>query len=288
MNMLTRARAMRQARQAAEAGASGAPLAPSAVLRGLRLSIVEGSLSNIHITVTGGALLTGFALLLGASDFELGLLAALPFVGQLFQPSATKPCTRARSFLAAQGVPYAVRPQAGGLRLVIGERTLDGFDEAQLRQVLLERGLPTAADPARVNAPMVVLMLFVLVLLATMVHGPMGAFLVEQFPTRVRYSGVSVALQFGNGWIGGFAPFIATAMVVDSGDIFMGLSYTIAVSALCLVVGALFIRDRRGRDMRDEDTGAAPAHGTGLASGSRAEAPGPTLPSCPDLPSPRR
>lgn len=85
MNMLMRARSIRQARRKAPAADAGAPLSPSAVQRGLRLSIVEGSLSNVHITVTGGAFLTGFALLLGASDFELGLLAALPFVGQLFQ-----------------------------------------------------------------------------------------------------------------------------------------------------------------------------------------------------------
>jgi MFS family permease len=86
MNMLMRARALRQQRRAAPLPvASAAPLAPSQVQRGLRLSIVEGSLSNIHITATGGAFLTGFALLLGAGDFEIGLLAALPFVGQLFQ-----------------------------------------------------------------------------------------------------------------------------------------------------------------------------------------------------------
>ena len=85
MNMLLRARAAKQAQRRAPEALSGAPLSPSAVRRGLRLSIVEGSLSNIHITATGGAFLTGFALLLGAGDFELGLLAALPFVGQLFQ-----------------------------------------------------------------------------------------------------------------------------------------------------------------------------------------------------------
>lgn len=148
-------------------------------------------------------------------------------------------------------MPYTLRPQAGELRFVVGETTLTGFDEAALRRVLVERGMPLTADPARVDAPMVVLMLFVLVLLATMVYGPMGAFLVEQFPTQVRYSGVSVALQFGNGWIGGFAPFIATAMVVSSGDIFRGLVYTIAVALLTLVVGAFCIRDRRGLDMRE-------------------------------------
>ena len=86
MNRLMRARALRQARRPPQPAAEpGAPLSPSAVQRGLRLSIIEGSLSNIHITATGGAFLTGFALLLGASDFELGLLAALPCVGQLFQ-----------------------------------------------------------------------------------------------------------------------------------------------------------------------------------------------------------
>lgn len=173
------------------------------------------------------------------------------FVGQLFKPKATKPCTRARSFLAAQGVPYSLREQPGELRFVVGESTLTGYDEAALRSVLVEHGMPLKADPARINAPMVVLMLFVLVLLATMVYGPIGAFLVEQFPTQVRYSGVAVALQFGNGWIGGFAPFVATAMVVGSGDIYRGLIYTIVVSLATAVIGALCIRDRCGEDLRE-------------------------------------
>jgi MFS family permease len=86
MNMLLRMRAKARVQQLDDTHAApGAKLPPSAVQRALRLSIVEGSLSNIHITVCGGAFLTGFALLLGASDFELGLIAALPFVGQLFQ-----------------------------------------------------------------------------------------------------------------------------------------------------------------------------------------------------------
>lgn len=84
MNLLIRARLRARARRAASPTLAE-PLSPSAVQRGLRLSIVEGALSNIHITVTAGAFLTGFALLLGAGDFELGLLAALPFVGQLSQ-----------------------------------------------------------------------------------------------------------------------------------------------------------------------------------------------------------
>lgn len=191
------------------------------------------------------------------------------FVGQLFQPKATKPCTRARSFLAAQGIPYSLQQQQGELRLVIGEMILPGFDEAVVRRVLVERGMPLTADPARVNAPMIVLMLFGLIFLSTMVYGPMGAFLVEQFPTQVRYSGVSVALQFGNGWIGGFAPFVATAMVVGSGDIFHGLLYTIAVSLITLVVGAIFIRDRQGLDMREPVTSAKNPHPASALAASK-------------------
>jgi MFS family permease len=193
------------------------------------------------------------------------------FLGQLFQPKATKACTRARSFLASQGVPFTVRPGPADMHIVVGQSRFSGFDEPALRRELIQRGLPVSADPARVNGPMVVLMLFLLVLLATMVYGPMGAFLVEQFPTQVRYSGVSVALQFGNGWIGGFAPFVATAMVVGSGDMFNGLTYTVAVSGLCFVVGAMLIKDKRGLDMRDvisAEPEAAPGASLPLA-GSR-------------------
>src|SRR4051812_15142944 len=86
MNLLARARLKAPLPATADpTPATNTSLAPSAVQRGLRLSIVEGALSNIHITVTAGAFLTGFALLLGAGDFELGLLGALPFIGQLFQ-----------------------------------------------------------------------------------------------------------------------------------------------------------------------------------------------------------
>jgi MFS family permease len=167
------------------------------------------------------------------------------FIGQLFQPKATKQCTRARSYLSSNSVPYSVRSAGGELRLVIGDTILPGFDEAATQAVLLKRGMPIAADPAQVNGLMVVALLFALIFLATMVYGPLGAFLVEQFPAKVRYSGVSVSLQFGNGWIGGFAPFIATALAVNSGDIFHGLMYTIIVALVSAIIGCLFIRDNQ-------------------------------------------
>lgn len=179
------------------------------------------------------------------------------FVGQLLNPKATKPCTKAKSFLTSLGVAYKVQPGAGDMRILIGEKEYSGFDDKTIRQALLESGLPASADPARINGPRVVLMLFLLVLLATVVYGPMGAFLVEQFPTKIRYSGVSVALQFGNGWIGGFAPFIATATVVNTGDMFKGLLYTIIVSIATAVIGALFVRDRAGTELRHELGGSS-------------------------------
>lgn len=173
------------------------------------------------------------------------------FIGQLFQPKATKDCTRAKAFLSSYAVPYETRAGGKTLEIVIGGETLQGYDEGRVRAALEKIGLPKAADPARINGPMMVLLLFTLVLLATMVYGPIGAFLVEMFPTKIRYSGVSVAMQIGNGWIGGFAPFFATMLVVSSGNIFAGLYYTVAVAALTLIIGVLFIRDTRHRDISE-------------------------------------
>jgi hypothetical protein len=171
------------------------------------------------------------------------------FIGQLFQPKATKDCTRAKAFLSSNAVPYESRTGGKDLTLKIGDQALKGYDEKVLRAALVERGLPSVADPTRTNAPMVVLMLFVLIFLATMVYGPIGAFLVELFPTKVRYSGVSISLQFGNGWIGGFAPFIATMLVVSSGDVFAGLLYTVIVAALTFAIGSLFVRETSANEI---------------------------------------
>jgi MFS family permease len=174
------------------------------------------------------------------------------FIGQLFKPKATKPCTNAKSFLTSQGLAYIIQPANTDLSIKVNEDVYPGFDAKVLRQALLEKGMPISADPARVNGSMIVALLFGLIFLATMVYGPMGAFLVEQFPTKIRYSGVSVALQFGNGWIGGFAPFVATSMVVNTGDMFNGLMYTVFVAIGTVVIGSLLIRDRTAVDLRND------------------------------------
>lgn len=171
------------------------------------------------------------------------------FFGQLFQPQATKDCTRAKSFLTARTVPYIVKTDAASLRIEIGNETVAGFDEAKLLKALTEEGLPSAKTVAEPNGPMVVAVLFALVFLATMVYGPLGALLVELFPVHIRYSGVSVALQLGNGWIGGFAPFVATAVVVATGNIFGGLWYTIVFAGSTAIIGALLLPETRGRNI---------------------------------------
>ncbi|WP_314948800.1 MFS transporter [Bradyrhizobium cosmicum] len=172
------------------------------------------------------------------------------WTGQLFRPQATKECTRVKAFLTANAVPYVVKTGTASLSVQINDDPATAFDGAKLLKELTERGLPSAKAPAQPNGPMVIAILFALVFLATMVYGPLGALLVELFPVQIRYSGVSVALQLGNGWIGGFAPFVATTIVIATGNIFGGLWYTIAVAGLTAIIGALLLPETRGRDIR--------------------------------------
>ncbi|MDH2406498.1 MFS transporter, partial [Bradyrhizobium sp. SSUT18] len=172
------------------------------------------------------------------------------WIAQLFRPQATKECTRVKAFLTANAVPYVVKADTASLSVQINDDLATAFDGAKLLKELTERGLPSAKSPAQPNGPMVIAILFALVFLATMVYGPLGALLVELFPVQIRYSGVSVALQLGNGWIGGFAPFVATTVVIATGNIFGGLWYTIAVAGLTAIIGALLLPETRGRDIR--------------------------------------
>jgi hypothetical protein len=97
---------------------------------------------------------------------------------------------------------------------------------------------------------MTVLLLSILMIYVTMVYGPIAAFLVELFPTRIRYSSMSLPYHIGNGWFGGFLPFIAAALVVRSGNIYYGLWYPIVAAAVTAVVGGFLITERRNVDLR--------------------------------------
>ena len=102
-------------------------------------------------------------------------------------------------------------------------------------------GYPAKADPDKINKPLVVAILFYLVILVTMVYGPIAALLVELFPSRIRYSAMSLPYHIGNGWLGGLLPAISFAMVAANGDIFYGLWYPVVVAAGTAVLGALFL-----------------------------------------------
>ena len=92
-------------------------------------------------------------------------------------------------------------------------------------------------------------LLFLLVLYVTMVYGPIAAALVEMFPTNIRYTSMSLPYHIGNGWFGGFLPTTAFAMVAATGNIYYGLWYPVVVALVTVVVGVLFIRDRKDVDL---------------------------------------
>ena len=108
---------------------------------------------------------------------------------------------------------------------------------------------PGNADPAKVNWFMAELMLVIMVIYVTMVYGPIAAFLVELFPTRIRYTSMSLPYHIGNGWFGGMLPLLATAMVAFTGNIYYGLWYPIVVAMACAVIGAIFLRDTKGTEL---------------------------------------
>ena len=110
-------------------------------------------------------------------------------------------------------------------------------------------GYPTKADPAKVNKPMIVAILTVLVLFVTMVYGPIAAMLVEMFPTRIRYTSMSLPYHIGNGWFGGLLPTISFAMVAQNGDMYYGLWYPIVIAAVTFVIGLLFVRETKDVDI---------------------------------------
>ena len=101
---------------------------------------------------------------------------------------------------------------------------------------------------------MVVAILFVLVLYVTMVYGPIAAMLVEMFPTRIRYTSMSLPYHIGNGWFGGFLPTTAFAIVAATGDIYSGLWYPVIVAALTVVIGGVFVKETKHHDLKGEGT----------------------------------
>ena len=176
-------------------------------------------------------------------------------------------CDIAKSYLAKNGINYAnVEAPAGTVAQVrIGGETFTAPDPAQVTgparaaaitayQDQLKAAIAAAGYPAKaegMNTPLVIAILWFMVLLVTMVYGPIAALLVELFPSRIRYTSMSLPYHIGNGWFGGFLPTTAFAMVAATGNIYYGLWYPVVLAALTLVIGIVFLPETFRRNIED-------------------------------------
>jgi MFS family permease len=159
-------------------------------------------------------------------------------------------CDKVQDFLSKRALSYETTPGVAGAKTIVhlNDTTIEGFDEAKLTASLKSLGYPAKANPDDVNVAMLVLLVFIQVIYVTMVYGPIAAFLVELFPTRIRYTSMSLPYHIGNGWFGGMLPLTTAAVVAASGNIYSGLWYPVIVAAISLVIGTLFVRDAKAQD----------------------------------------
>jgi MFS family permease len=165
-------------------------------------------------------------------------------------------CDRAQDFLTKSGLSFSTSELPAGsadnVVVKIGNAEFRGWDEAKAKDVLKTAGYPATADKSKINYPMTLLILFIMMIYVTMVYGPIAAFLVEMFPTRIRYTSMSLPYHIGNGWFGGMLPLLATALVAAKGDIYYGLWYPIIVALMTVVIGFIFLRDNMERDIESD------------------------------------
>jgi MFS family permease len=181
-------------------------------------------------------------------------------------------CDIAKSTLSKRGVSYHNQEAPEGTLAtisILGLGVVNSFDgtilssdslniqqkefEKNLSAQLSTAGYPNKADPKNINYPMVILILSILVIYVTMVYGPIAAYLVEMFPTRIRYTSMSLPYHIGNGWFGGFLPTIAFAMVAMSGDIYYGLWYPIVVAVATAIIGFFTLPETNKWDLDHHD-----------------------------------
>ena len=189
-----------------------------------------------------------------------------------FDPTGTRrfdtACDIAKSLLVARGISYregtspdgstSIRVGNSSLAVADGKETdaaglkaLKVATGEQLQQQLLGAGFPASADPKAVNYPTLLLILFLFVVAATALYGPQAAALVEMFPTRIRYTAMSLPYHIGTGWVGGFLPVTSFAIVAITGDIYAGLWYAVGFTALSAVVTILFLKETKGKPLEE-------------------------------------
>ncbi|MDR6947037.1 MFS family permease [Pseudomonas sp. 2957] len=161
------------------------------------------------------------------------------------------PCDKVKTFLVKQGLPYSsvAAPAGSAVQVSVGDVKLDGFDEAALRGAITLAGYPQQADMQQINKPMIVALIVALIIISAMCYGPLAALMVELFPTRIRYTSMSLPYHIGNGWFGGFLPTVSFALVVYTGDIFYGLWYPVLITGVSLVVGMVCLRETKNIDL---------------------------------------
>ncbi|WP_339450147.1 MFS transporter [Pseudomonas sp. EA_5y_Pfl2_R50] len=161
------------------------------------------------------------------------------------------PCDKAKTFLVKQGLPYSsvAAPAGSDVQISVGDVKLDGYDEAALRGAITLAGYPQQADMQQINKPMIVALIVALIIISAMCYGPLAALMVELFPTRIRYTSMSLPYHIGNGWFGGFLPTVSFALVVYTGDIFYGLWYPVLITGVSLVVGMICLRETKNIDL---------------------------------------
>ncbi|WP_094846543.1 MFS transporter [Bordetella genomosp. 9] len=184
--------------------------------------------------------------------------------------SFTSSCDIVKSFMARNSVNYQneAAPAGSVAKVRIGKDEFQSFEgktlapadfktraaelDKSLTSAIRGHGYPAKADPAQSNNVMVVVLLTILVIYVTMVYGPIAAMLVEMFPTRIRYTSMSLPYHIGNGWFGGFLPPLAFAIVAATGNIYDGLWYPIIIAVMTLIIGVLFVRETKDVDLNKD------------------------------------
>jgi MFS family permease len=180
----------------------------------------------------------------------------------------TSSCDIAKSALSKSGLNYenVAAPPGTIAQIKVGDTVINAYDgkaadakdlgkafDGQLSSTLKADGYPPKADPAQINWPMTVVILTILVIYVTMVYGPIAAMLVEMFPTRIRYTSMSLPYHIGNGWFGGFLPATAFAIVAAKGNIYSGLWYPIIIALATFVIGLIFVRETKDSNIYAQD-----------------------------------
>jgi MFS family permease len=178
------------------------------------------------------------------------------------------PCDIAKSTLVTKGISFTTRASAdGGTRVIIGTEAVpiksgEALSAADLKALkastgdaigaeLLEAGYPKSADPKQANMTLLIIILLAFVVAATALYGPQAAALVEMFPTRVRYTAMSLPYHVGTGWVGGFLPVTSFALVAITGNIYEGLWYSVVFTGISVIVSLLFLKETSGRRLEE-------------------------------------